>query len=203
MTGTAALILAAGRSSRMGRFKPLLRFDGRTVLEWTIGCHQQAGVEIVLVVTGCEQQRLTPMLHGLGVHAVYNPDWREGMFSSVCAGLDALSETVKSFYIHPVDIPAVWPGTIEALRKAYEKGGFDIIKPVFEGKSGHPPLIGSNHIQPILDWNGARGLKGYLQTQKDRTMYLETNDPGVVNDLDRPEDVASLKDVLIQSRQEL
>ena len=93
-TKLAALILAAGYSSRMGRSKPLLPFGGQTALARVIGSFRQAGIDRIAVVTGHQAEQLEPLLRELGVGAIANPNYERGMYSSVQAGIASLAADV-------------------------------------------------------------------------------------------------------------
>ncbi|MFH1033953.1 MAG: nucleotidyltransferase family protein [Pseudomonadota bacterium] len=187
-----AIILAAGLSSRMGRFKPLLPLGGATVLERVVDLYRQAGVPEVRVVLGHRAQELSPLLRHGGARAVLNPDYREGMFSSVRAGVAGLGLEVAAFFIHPVDIPLVSPGTIAALCQAWERGGRQVIYPCFQGRRGHPPLLCASLAGPIAAWPGEGGLKALLRQYQDQALEVPVADEFILRDMDHPADYERL-----------
>src|SRR5271157_4270310 len=105
----SALVLAAGYSSRMGQFKPRLPVGGRSAIELAITAFREAGIEVVLVVTGHRAQELTAVLEGHRVRCVFNPKYDSGMYSSIVAGLKALPADTDACFILPADIPLVRP----------------------------------------------------------------------------------------------
>ena len=117
MERLAAVVLAAGRSSRMSAFKPLAEAEGRTLLEWAIGGFFGAGVEHVVVVTGHRGAEVAPVAARAGAVAVANHDFDDGMFSSVRAGVEALDPGVARFFLLPADVPLVRPETIGKLAR--------------------------------------------------------------------------------------
>ncbi len=184
-----AAILAAGFSSRMGAFKPLMDLGGKSVLERCVGAFQQAGIERPLVVAGHCAAQVQSEAKRLGVPTVHNPGYGDGMFSSVraaasaCAGLPDLD----AFFLLPVDIPLVRPVTITLLLHAYDGR---VAYPVFAGERGHPPLIPAGLIPRILGHDGQGGLQGLLEGQPG--LDVPVWDRGILLDADTPDDFAVL-----------
>jgi putative nucleotidyltransferase with HDIG domain len=136
-----AIILAAGYSSRMGQFKPLLPFGGATVLQSTVQIFLRAGIEDVLVVLGHRANELRPVAEAAGARCVVNADFAEGMFTSVRAAARAFNDRLDGCFLLPVDMPLVRSTTIHRLAEAFAVRPKDTIHPVFAGHRGHPPLI--------------------------------------------------------------
>ncbi len=132
------LILAAGFSSRMGKLKALLPLDGCTVLSRCIRSLVNGGASDVFVVTGHKADKVGAEARVLGMHEIFNPDYAEGMFSSVRAGVQGLPGDTAAFLVLPVDIPLVRSSTIRALTFDYTSAPTDIIYPCFRGERGHP-----------------------------------------------------------------
>jgi CTP:molybdopterin cytidylyltransferase MocA len=184
----AALILAAGRSSRMGAFKPLLRIDGRAIMETVIDMFRITGVSDILVVLGYQADILIPLLEDLDVSWVLNKDFDRGMFSSVQTGAKSLDSSRKAFFLMPADMPLVRPGTIEKLASSWLSHAADVLHPCFNGKRGHPPLISTSLIPPIAEFDGSGGMRAFLSSPGITTLDLECEDPGVLTDLDTQKD---------------
>jgi len=188
----AAFVPAAGFSSRMKDFKPLLPLGDATVLDQALRSLREGGVEDIRVVTGHRREELTGVLEKWGVREVVNSRFREGMFSSVKAGLASAPPLRGAFFMLPVDLPAVRPQTLRDLALAREASGAGIVYPVLGGARGHPPLIDGSYIPGILRWEGGGGLKGFLDRHEDDALDVETADAGVLTDLDTPEDYERL-----------
>jgi molybdenum cofactor cytidylyltransferase len=182
----AAIIPAAGLSSRMGCLKALLSFGEVTALERVIGLFVSCGVSDVRVVVGHAADRLAPILRSLGVASVFNPDHAQGMFTSVVAGVRSLDPEVDAFFFLPVDIPLVRPATIRRLLDGWTGDRNAVLHPTLDGRRGHPPLIGGAHIPGIAAWTGDGGLGGYLRNQPAREIPVP--DRFMNMDLDTPED---------------
>ena len=138
----SAVILAAGLSSRLGRFKPLAALGGVTLIERAVNLFRSAGVRDITVVIGHRADELRPILADLRVKSADNPDYESGMFSSVRRGVESLNGQSQAFFVLPVDIPLVRPATVRALTQAFgRQPQAKIFYPVFGDQRGHPPLI--------------------------------------------------------------
>ncbi|SNS10183.1 CTP:molybdopterin cytidylyltransferase MocA [Humidesulfovibrio mexicanus] len=167
----AALILAAGLSSRLGAFKPLEKIGGLSLLARVADLFRQAGVADVLAVAGhCAEETLAEAAR-LGIRGVANPDYERGMFTSVAAGLRHLTSAAAmppdALFVLPVDIPLVRPHTLRLLLDRFAASASAsspaVLHPFFAGLRGHPPLIRAAHLPDILAWTGPGGLRGALE----------------------------------------
>lgn len=187
------IILAAGLSTRMGAFKPMLPVGGVPAVLRCIGLAERAGIGDVVVVTGHNREELESAVGAAAPWArlAHNGMYREGMFSSVRAGVAALPRDLDGFFLLPADCCAVSPETLAALaaRFTYD-GGYSVIRPTHSGRRGHPPLIPARHIGPLLSYAGENGLKGFLFPLP--TVGVETEDRGAFLDMDTAEDYARL-----------
>lgn len=185
----AALVLAAGRSSRAPGFKPLLPLAGSTVIENALACFRRAGVADITVVTGYRAADLAPVLGRLSVRQVFNAGHAEGMFSSVLAGLRALPPETDAFFLLPADMPLVASHTVRLLARAWRKTGAAVVYPVFRGARGHPPLI-SARLLPVILAVGSRpgGLRPILAEYEPAAGELPVLDEGVLLDIDTVDD---------------
>jgi len=184
----AALVLAAGYSSRMGAFKPLLPLGGSTVIERAVSSFLRAGVRDVRVVVGHKAEALEPVLARLGVSTILNAAYQTGMYSSVVAGVNSLDAQTTAFFVLPVDTPLVKPRTVRALSQAFRAARSGIIYPCFQQQRGHPPLISASYIREILAWARPGGLRALLQEHRDASLDVEVPDQGILLDVDTPED---------------
>ena len=187
----AALIPAAGYSSRMGLFKPLLPLGRSLVIERTISTFKRAGLEDIRVVTGHKHELLVPLLNRLGVKAIRNPDFDKGMYSSIEAGIRTLDDTTDAFFLLPGDCPLVAPASIHALMEAYRRNPAVVIYPVHEGSRGHPPLISVHLGTLIKDHDPKNGLKSLLEQNVHIFQEVPVEDPNIHVDLDTIPDYKS------------
>jgi CTP:molybdopterin cytidylyltransferase MocA len=197
---TAAIVLAAGFSSRMGAFKPLLPFGERTVVDHVVTNLRAAGVARIHVVTGFEAEALAPELARLGVTRAHNPDFATGMFSSVRAGVASLPVDVDAFLLAPVDVPLLRPSTIARVLRAAATRESAIVYPTFRCKRGHPPLVRRALFAEILDSVGDGGLRALLARHEGAASEIAVFDWGCLVDMDRRDDYRLLAAALAAHR---
>ncbi len=179
----AAIVLAAGKSERMGRPKALLRYHGRTFLEQILDVIRESSIEETVVVLGHDRDAIRPSVT-LGV-SVYNEDYEKGMTTSFQAGIRALGPEAEGAMIFLVDHPVVDPQTIETLISKFAPRG--IVLPVHEGRRGHPVLFSRevlNEIQALAPTTGANEV---VRRKPGRITEVEVSQPGVLVDVDTPE----------------
>ena len=180
----SAIILSAGLSSRMHQFKPLLRFGEFTMLEVSIRLFQDCGIQDILVVTGHNHALLEPIIQKAGVRSVYNPGFESGMLGSIQKGAAQICPESQGFFLLPVDIPAIRPGTLRAVAMAFEKSKGSLIIPEFNQMPGHPPLIPARLIPQILAMDGSSNLGELLLSQRKRLVRQPVHDRGILLDAD-------------------
>ena len=186
MARFAALILAAGYGSRMGRFKPLLPLAGKSAIEWAVAAFRAAGVADIAVVTGYGAGELEAELHRLGVSALRNPHYDVGMYSSIQVGIASLAPVVEACFLLPVDIPLLRASTIAALAATHAAAPAAVIYPTFRGQRGHPPLIRRDLFAEILAGNGEGGLRALLL--RHQAAEVAVADEAILLDMDAPDD---------------
>lgn len=183
-SGILALILAAGQSSRMERFKPLAPLGHSTFIEECIGAFRMAGVQDVRVAVGHRARELTPVVERMGARPIQNPDPGRGMFSSVLAGVASFEPEVRAFFLLPADMPLIRPRTIRTLLETYGDGPERIIHPRFLGKRGHPPLIPVAFIPKDLSSDFPGGMRSLLKMRETDAVDVDVADEGILVDCD-------------------
>ncbi|MHB0876632.1 MAG: nucleotidyltransferase family protein [Anaerolineae bacterium] len=181
----AGIVLAAGFSSRMGTFKPLLPLGSSIALERAIASLRDGGVGDVVVVTGHRAEELRPHLARLGAREAFNRRPESGMFSSVLVGIDALADCATAAFILPADLPLVRPSTIRRLGETYLSRRVAVVYPSFHGKRGHPPLVARACFAESPPPTFPGGLATLLAQQAD-TVDVPVPDEGVLWDMDTP-----------------
>lgn len=183
-----AVILAAGLSSRINGFKPLLPLDGRSLLGRVVDLFRGAGISELLAVAGLQGQDVLQEANRLNIQAVLNADFALGMFSSVQTGLKAVPRDVDGVFILPVDIPLVRPQTVRLLTEAYTDSKSQTLIPCFGDQPGHPPLLTPAAVNAALVWTGPNGLRGALANVPCKKVV--TADQGILLDVDTDENFA-------------
>lgn len=195
----AAIIIAAGFSSRMDGFKPLLKFGNETAVEKVVNTHLQAGTDEIILVVGHRAEEISPYFKQSSVKLVVNENFEAGMYTSIIKGINQLSETAAAFFIHPVDIPLVKAPSIDALMSFFEKTEAGILYPCFSGKRGHPPLIDRRYINAIINNEEDGGLKNLLGKYEAEALNLPLADQSVLMDMDTQLDYQTLLDYARQN----
>ena len=186
---TAALIVAAGMSSRMGDFKPMLSIGSISIAQRVVATFQQAGVEKIVMVTGYNATALERHLAGNGIVFLRNENYEHThMFDSACIGLRYLRDKCDRVLFTPVDIPLFTAATVRALLERFEP----LACPVVDGETGHPTLISASLFDRILADPGDRGLRGALERCGAPMTPVPVEDRGVLHDADTPEDYRAL-----------
>ena len=162
MERLGAVILAAGLSSRMGEFKPLLPIGGVSMIRRVVDLMRSAGAETV-VVTGYRHEALEAHLVGCGIRFVHNPDYRHTqMLDSLRLGLGALPAGCGRFLLSPADVPLVRPRTVRALLAL----DAPFVRPLYRGEPGHPVVFRAGLLPLIRSYSGSGGLGGLISPQQ-------------------------------------
>jgi len=195
----AAVILAAGRSQRMGRPKMLLPLAGTTLLGQIVRSYLQfLPAHQIFVVTGNESAQVAASLESLQVKTVENRDFASGeMLSSVTAGIRAAQSFCDHCFVALGDQPFVRKRTLASLIASHLETGADVSRPSCAGRHGHPLLIAARGFQAILDLPASQTLKTFVGQQ--RVNDVLTEDASVLADVDTPSDYQRL---LLQIRSE-
>jgi len=181
--GVAAILLAAGRSQRMGAFKPLLPFGETTVIRNCIQNLRQAGIEDIVVVLGHRAEDLQQTVGDLRLRFAINPDSTSEMSASIACGLRELLPETKATLIALTDQPAVPPDVIRAIVSEWTSGERLVI-PEFQGRGGHPVLVDLRFREELLNLDSSGGLRSFLKAHQDQVRRLPVNSPFIARDMD-------------------
>lgn len=193
---TAALVLAAGSSRRLGEPKQLLDWEGRPLLQYVLErVRGLAGVEPVVAVLGCRSERIMKRVDLSGATVVENLGWREGMGASLRAGLDALlaDRSLEAVLVFLGDQPEVDPAVADRLREAQAASGKPAVIPRYRYARGHPVLI-ARSLWPrlIAGLKGDQGARNLFAAHPDwvEEVPIPSDPPG---DIDTPDDLHRLR----------
>jgi molybdenum cofactor cytidylyltransferase len=188
----AAILLAAGRSRRMGAFKPLLPFGGRTVAEACVENLLAGGVVEVVVVLGHRGEEVRRRLSRLPVGFAVNAAESSEMGTSIARGVEQLSAEAEAVFIALVDQPAVPPEAIGLLNAAAERAGARLVVPEYEGRGGHPVRIDLSFREELMNLDPRRGLRALFETHREEVLRVPVTSPYVARDMDRWDDYVAL-----------
>ncbi len=191
----AAVILAAGQSTRMGANKLLLPWGKSTVLGQTVQNALESDVSAVWVVTGHEAEAVTAVAQAAGVDTLPNPAVAQGgeMITSLQVALRQLPEEVTAVLVMLGDQPMVLPETLNTLLHAYYQGAGELIAPVYQGERGNPVLIGRRYFAELLALPPTAAPRDVLRRHASSLQLVEAGTPAVLQDLDSPEEYEKWK----------
>jgi molybdenum cofactor cytidylyltransferase len=189
----AAVLLAAGRSRRMGAFKPLLPFGGRSVVEACVKNLFAAGAREVVVVVGRRGKEVRAALAGeTRVRFAVNDVEGSEMGVSVARGVEAVSDEAGALLVALVDQPAVPPRAIRSLIEARARTGARLIVPEWQGRGGHPVLVDLSLREELLSVVPERGLRALFDARRDEVLRVAADTPFVARDMDTWNDYVAL-----------
>jgi molybdenum cofactor cytidylyltransferase len=185
----AAIILAAGASSRMGRAKALLELEGRSLVARAADAAAASGARPIVVVLGADADRIRAHLAGLPVHVAQNPHWASGMASSIRTGLAAalaLDPDVDAVLIALCDQPALSADIIARLAGLHRATG-RMAAARYGGRHGAPAVFGRAHFPALSALHGEEGARALLNREPEAVAGIDL--PEMAVDLDTPMDV--------------
>ncbi|MCX4749820.1 nucleotidyltransferase family protein [Kitasatospora sp. NBC_01287] len=187
----AGLVLAAGGGRRLGgRPKALLPFHGRPLVEHAVRTVRDGGCSPVLVVLGAARDQVLATAGLDGCTVLANPDWAQGMGGSLRAGLAALPADCSGVLVSLVDTPGVTPAAVARLLAAH-RAGAALAAAAYQGRRGHPVLIGAAHLaEAAAGARGDAGARSLLTDRQAELLLVECGDIAVPDDLDTPADLA-------------
>jgi len=189
----AAVVLAAGKSERMGRPKMALPWGDTTVLGQVVATLVHAGLDQVLVVTGGGQveaeQALSHLPGDWPLRLVFNPDYAAGeMLSSLQAGIASLDERSEAALIVLGDQPQMEARVVRSILGAYRDAGAGLVIPSYAMRRGHPMLVARSLWAELLALRPPQTLRELIQAHEADVLYVTVDTPSVLQDLDTPAD---------------
>jgi molybdenum cofactor cytidylyltransferase len=189
----AAVLLAAGRSRRMGAFKPLLPFGRRSVVETCVANLLEAGAAEVVVVVGHRGGEVRAALaRETRVRFAVNEVEGSEMGVSVARGVEAVNAEAKAALVALVDYPAVPPRAIESLLDARARTGARLVVPEWRGRGGHPVLVDLMLRGELLSVAPERGLRALFDAHAAEVLRVPSDSPFVARDMDTWDDYVAL-----------
>lgn len=184
----AAVVLAAGASSRMGRPKPLLPIEGTSYLEHVLAKIRGAGSDPVVVVLGCKADKVRARTEFNDALVVENDLWRQGMLSSIQAAVLMLRQRprVEAMMILPVDQPRVSMSTMRKVVQAWAATRAPVTVPTYQGHRGHPVVFDRSTWRDLLAAPADEGARSVVRQCGEAVDRVAVDDPWILTDADTP-----------------
>ncbi len=185
----AAVVLAGGKSERMGRTKMTLPWGKTTVIGQVVSVLAEAGLPEILVVTGGARHHIEKAIHGLPARAIFNPDYSEGeMLSSFQAGLSVLGNDYQAAFVVLGDQPQIQADVVRKVIAAYQATHAALVVPSYQRRRGHPWLLDRSLWPAALRLKKPETLKDLLKRNLMQIHYLLVENDSILQDIDTPQD---------------
>jgi len=189
----AAVLLAAGTSTRMGAFKQLLPYRGSTIVQTCVQTLRASSADAVFVVVGHRSDEVRRVLVDEPVTIVDNTEYLDGMSSSVKAGMLAVGDSFDAVMICLCDQPHLAVSVIDAVLDAYRRSRRPIVVPQYAGDTGHPAIFDLSLRAEILAVDPTTGLRSVTYDHRADTLRVPVDTVGVLDDMDTTEDYERLR----------
>ena len=179
------IVLAAGKSERMGESKLLLPLNGTPMLTIVLNKLKNIPVLEKLVVVNPAERKLRTLIDPTHYRLVLNPDYEEGLGASIRYGVWASRDTSRGYLFYLADMPLVTPETVQKLLEGFDSAHpRSIVVPVFNGKRGNPVLVGRAYRERLLNIPGDMGARQIIQEAAEHVVEIPVHDPGILWDVD-------------------
>ncbi|NIN52010.1 MAG: NTP transferase domain-containing protein, partial [Nitrososphaeria archaeon] len=183
------IILAAGKSSRMGKNKLLLKVCGKPLIRCVVDNASKSKVDQVIVVVGHEKDKISEALSGLNCRIVYNADFEKGQSYSVKVGVQSVEENAEAVLILPGDVALISPEAINKVIDDYRKSKVPIVVAAYGEKMGHPILFDRTLLGEVMEIKEETfGLRALVNRYRSQIRKVEVGSQEVLVDIDTEED---------------
>jgi molybdenum cofactor cytidylyltransferase len=187
----SAIILAAGESKRMGEPKQLMPFGQSTILEKAIDNLLSSAVNEIIVVLGYKAEEVLKTIATKPVKIAINPDYKQGMSTSIIAGLSLIARQAQAVMLALGDQPLVDSQTINQLIEEFYNHDKGIVVPTYHGKRGHPVIFAIKYKQKLLELTGDIGGREVIKDHPDDILEVAVDSESVISDIDTRADYQS------------
>ena len=184
----SAILLAAGESKRMGEPKQLMPLGKHTLLEQAIDNLLGSPVNETIVVVGHKAEEITKAIATKPVKVTFNPNYRQGMSTSIVAGLILVDPASRAVMLALGDQPLVESRTIKELIDAFNSHDKDIAVPTHRGKRGHPIIFDIKYKAELLELEGDIGGREIIKNHPDDVLEVAVDSASVISDIDTQDD---------------
>jgi molybdenum cofactor cytidylyltransferase len=197
----SGVVLAAGRSSRLGRPKQLLDLGGQPLLSRILQNAIASDLDEVVLVLGHEAARIANDVGEWGHRVVINPDYADGQSTSVLRGLASVDPATEAIIFLLGDQPQVSPEVIDTLIRRFRESGSRIVQPAYGGKRGNPVLIARELFPELAEIRGDKGARDLLAAHRAEIITVPISAGPPPRDIDTEEDYRSLLAVWPKSKE--
>jgi molybdenum cofactor cytidylyltransferase len=178
----------------MGQPKLVLPWGKRTVIGHVVYQLAEAGIEEIVVVTGGAQEEVESALAGCKVHLAHNSDYsRSEMLTSLQIGIRALAPGILAMLVVLGDQPTIECEVVKQVVDTYVSSGTTLVIPSYQMRRGHPWLVGQEFWRDLLAMGPNQTMRDFLRMHESRIAYIQVNSPGILKDMDTPEDYERLR----------
>jgi molybdenum cofactor cytidylyltransferase len=195
----AAIILAAGKSTRMGEAKQLLRLGESTVLEQTLEKVRRAGLDEIVLVLGSDAETIRQHLaisSAADLKVVVNQNYELGMASSLRMGLSAIDGRIDAALVVLADQPFIRPETFVRIVDEYRSSNAQIVIPQYKGVRGNPVLLDRSVFAEVVALEGDIGCRAIFGSHLEGIVKAEVDDEGILLDIDNKDDYERLREAV-------
>jgi molybdenum cofactor cytidylyltransferase len=187
----SAILLAAGESQRMGKLKQLMPLDKSTIIEQAIDNLSSSAADEVIVVVGYKAEEITKTIATKPVKIMVNPSYRQGMSTSIIAGLILVDPQAQAVMLALGDQPLVDSQTINRLIDEFSKHDKGIAVPTYRGKRGHPVIFAIKYKAELLELKGDIGGREIIKRHPEDIIEVAVDSESVITDIDTEDDYPS------------
>lgn len=192
----SAILLAAGKSERMKRCKQLIEIDGQPMIEKLTSTTLDSKVDETILVLGYKADDIRSRIVTENIDIVLNPDFEEGMSTSLKAGLREVDEEAEAILVVLGDQPLLESELIDRLIEEYESTDSPIVAPVYKGQRGNPVLLDISLKDELLHLKGDIGARDIIEEREEDVSLLKVNTPSVLMDVNTQEDLDRVKELI-------
>ena len=182
------IILAAGESKRMAQPKLLLPFGDSTIIETVLDNATSSLANYSLLVTGGFREKINQKAKGYPVRTIFNPNYKQGMLSSVQMGFQSLSQGAQAVVVLLGDQPSISHKVIDQIIMGYSQTTKGIIIPTYKKERGHPVLFDMKYKNEIAALSQAVGLRGIVYGHPEDVFEVSVNTSSILRDIDNMQD---------------